>query len=110
MAEYHIKHSLDHLISSSIYHAGNLVKYSRILTVYRLILLLIHCYKFNSKISEQSGNPKLKINLVTKNILDFIEENKDSITNNDIIFLRHSLNVEDPFSYFYITAKVYKDP
>ena len=47
---------------------------------------------------------------VKQKIKNFISEHKSTISDNDQQFLNRTLKVENPFSYFYITAKVHKTP
>ncbi len=42
--------------------------------------------------------------------MEFLQTHKHAITDADSLYLQHSFNVEDTYSYFYILAKVHKSP
>lgn len=50
------------------------------------------------------------VNTTQKLIFDFLEKNEKDISESDLKFLHRSLQVPDPFAYFYALAKVHKKP
>jgi hypothetical protein len=58
----------------------------------------------------ESNDAQQAINTLETNILTFLSDCNDCFTKEDRIFLWQSLEVPDKFSYFYITAKVHKNP
>ena len=60
------------------------------------------------RLSPQDATDRI---LTVKNaIKDFIQNFEEDISRPDRKFLARSLDVEDPFAYFYLTAKVHKHP
>jgi hypothetical protein len=51
-----------------------------------------------------------RINVITKQIQQFIENEAYSLPRDERTYLTRSLAVTDPFAYFYLTAKVHKNP
>ena len=58
----------------------------------------------------EPNNAMQAINSLEANILSFLSDYNDYFTKEDRTFLWRSLEVPDKFSYFYITAKVHKNP
>jgi hypothetical protein len=51
-----------------------------------------------------------RITVITKQIQQFIENEAYSLPKDERTYLTRSLSVKDPFAYFYLTAKVHKNP
>ena len=50
------------------------------------------------------------LNNTTTKINNFLEEYKNNISEEDLKYLKCSLNITDHFAYFYITTKIHKKP
>ena len=60
------------------------------------------------QIDEDSA--KLAVDETYQLIEAFVEKFHDTLSRDDFIYLNRSIEVDDPFAYFYITAKVHKSP